>query len=186
MNVKWYSSFVRNILYFQSVIRNKTIAKTAQLNGIKPGNLSKLISELEQTVGCLLLDRSVKGVTPTREGQRIYELGLRLENTINEIKNLQSTAFINPQHIYIYIASDVEIPCLNEFIQKHPELKIINTEDINYSDLAVLNQKPENPDISYTHCTLGNEFRQNIWITCNEKHPNAMLLFDFIIAKIVS
>lgn len=186
MKVKWYSNFTRNILYFQSIIRNKTIAKTALLNGIKPGNLSKLISELEETIGYPLLKRSVKGVTPTHAGQQIYELGLHLERIINEIENLQTVAVPNPLFIHIYVSPDIETPCFDEFMQRHPEFKIINTEDTNYCDLAILNQKPENPSLNYTHCTIGNELQQNIWITCNENHSNAMLLFDFIIAKLVS
>lgn len=186
MNIKNRINLIRSILYMQDVIRNGTITHTAEQNGIKAPNLSKLLTELEETLGCKLLNRSSRGIIPTPEGLKIYNLTMELENGLNNLENICNKKLINPHELRLYIADGLEIPILCDFRSIDPELhltKVTGTED---ADIAILNYKPEKAGQKYTRLKIGNSLQQNIWLIVNENHPAAMEFFDFIIAKLLS
>lgn len=186
MNIKNSITFIRSILYLQAVIRCGTISHTAAANGIKAANLSKLLTELETELGCKLLDRNSRGVTPTKMGKRIYTIALELEHALAELENICKTKLINPNQINYYISEDMEINDIEAFSSLYPNIIITKTEEEYTADIAVLNHFPEDASASYTRCAIGNNIKQEIWITCNEKHPSAMLLYDFIIEKLLA
>lgn len=186
MNIKNSINFIRAVLYLQAVIRSGAICRTASVNGIKAANLSKILNLLEKEIGCRLLDRTSRGVTPTKEGKKIYTIALELEHSLAQLEEISKTKLINPNRLNIYISKELKIECLDEFFEKNKHINFIFTEDEFSADLAVLNHYPDTPDCSYTHCTIGKEIKQNIWITCCEKHPSALSLYDFIIAKLLA
>lgn len=186
MNIKTNISFIRSILYLQAVIRSGTISRTAATNGIKAANLSKLLTVLETELGCKLLERNSRGVTPTKKGKRIYTIALELEHALAELENIRKTKLINPNQINFYISQDMKIDNIEAFSIKYPNILLTQVEEEHIADIAVLNHFPEDASASYTRCTIGNSIKQEVWITCNEKHPSAMLLYDFIIEKLLA
>lgn len=186
MNIKNNINFVRSILYLQAVIRSGTISKTAAANGIKAANLSKLLTELETEIGCKLLNRSSRGVTPTKEGSHIYTIALELEHALAELENIRKTKLIDPNRITFYISDDMKLENIEAFLASQPNIGFVKVEEEYAADIAVLNHAPLDANTSYTRCTIGNSVKQEIWITCNEKHPAAMLLYDFIIGKLLA
>lgn len=186
MSIKNNISLIRSILYLQDVIRSGTISHTAMQNGIKPSNLSKLLSELEEALGCELLIRNTKGIFPTTHGQTIYNIAVELEKTLHKFENICQNHFINPDELNIYISESLDIPCLNEFQSTNKQLQLITCGDYRVADFAVLNHEPDNTNFSCTQSHIGNNIHQKIWIICNEKHQAALEIFDFIIVKLLS
>lgn len=186
MNIKNRINLIRSILYMQDVVRNGTITHTAEQNGIKAPNLSKLLTELEETLGCKLLNRSSRGIIPTPEGLKIYNLTLELENGLNYLENICKEKLINPQELRLYIADGLEIPILCDFRSADPELRLIKVTGREDADVAVLNYKPEKAGENYTRLKIGSGLQQNIWLSVNENHPASMEFYDFIIGKLLS
>lgn len=185
MSVKNNTNFIRDILYLLSTIRNGSINTAAEQNGIKPANLSKLLTGLEETLGCKLLERSSRGVRPTKEGKEIFELSSVLEQGLEKLEKLRKDSFVNPHHVNIYISENMQLNCLNEFTTTYPDLDVTLIDSESIADVAVLNQPPLYINTSFTKCSIGNNLSQTVWISCDERHKSALLLFDFIIAKLL-
>ena len=83
MTIKNNLALIRRLLYFYAVIENGRINITAERNGIKAANLSKMLTELEKEIGAPLLERSNQGVKPTVLGQKIYQLSKELSQNIS-------------------------------------------------------------------------------------------------------
>src|SRR5262249_45122876 len=56
---------------FSTVVRTGSFSRAADLLHISQPAISKGVKDFELQVGCRLLDRSPKGVRPTREGQAL-------------------------------------------------------------------------------------------------------------------
>ena len=74
MNIKQKLALIKIILYFNDILRKGKISKSAEENGIKQSNLSRLITDFEKASGVTLLQRSNQGVIPTPQGMRISQL----------------------------------------------------------------------------------------------------------------
>ena len=65
---------IRQMTYFYSIVKNKTFTKAARELHISQPSLSAQIKELEQELGCVLLERNTKKVTLTEAGQLFLKL----------------------------------------------------------------------------------------------------------------
>lgn len=184
MNIKYNSNFIRDLLYLIATIRNGQITITAEQNGIKPSNLSRLLTELEKTIGCKLIIRSCRGIKPTQYGQEIYELALCLEHNLQKLENIYKHPNRKNNQIKLYISEALKINNFNDFCQQNPSIKIIPTNNEEFADVALLNHEPNMKGISFAKFVIGQEITQNIWVICNENNPNATILFDFIVSQL--
>lgn len=62
---------LRDLFVFFTVVESGSMTKAASQLGVSTPSVSNLISELEQTLGVRLLDRTSKGVLPTRYGEAV-------------------------------------------------------------------------------------------------------------------
>lgn len=62
----------RQIEAFRAVIQSGTVSRAAELMGVTQPNVSRMIGELEETVGFALFDRVKGRLIPTPEGQAFY------------------------------------------------------------------------------------------------------------------
>ncbi len=77
----------KTLRMFISVLEQGTISGAAVRENIAPAALSRRLSELEDSLGVALLDRSNKGISPTAAGR---ELVARAHRVLNEIADLDS------------------------------------------------------------------------------------------------
>ena len=104
MSVKKKDLLMRSLLYFQETIRNGKITLTAQKNGIKISNLSKMLKDLEEELHVQLLHRSRDGVRPTTAGKQIYNMTLRVEEKLRLFESILSRREDEFKVIRVYIA----------------------------------------------------------------------------------
>ena len=135
-----YQNINLNLLkYFYEVVNVKNITKASQILLVSQPALTKSIKELEEELNVKLLDRSKKGVNPTKEGEILY-------NHINEMfKGLNSTLDIietenkNVEHLYIGATTTNFLKpiekTLIQFKKLYPNIQIdITLEEINILD----------------------------------------------------
>ena len=114
---------------FYSVATHKSISKAAETLYITQPAVSKSIRKLEEELGCILFERTPKGVHLTSEGTVLYqyiEQALNFiktgEKKIDDIKNLLSGEVrigVSDTLCKYYL-----VPYLKKFNTLHPEIKI--------------------------------------------------------------
>lgn len=114
---------------FYSVATRKSISKAAETLYITQPAVSKSIRKLEEELGCILFERTPKGVHLTSEGTVLYqyiEQALNFiktgEKKIDDIKNLLSGEVrigVSDTLCKYYL-----VPYLKKFNTLHPEIKI--------------------------------------------------------------
>lgn len=85
-----FSQHVPRMLHYLAVVEARSINKAARSLNISQPALSRSIRSLEHALGMPLLDRSVKGVTPTALGQMLLNhvrtINVNLSQTSNEVE----------------------------------------------------------------------------------------------------
>jgi len=183
MNIKQKLSVIKAALYFNEVLRERKISGAAQKNGIKPGNLSKIISEFEAAVKIPLLCRDNKGVCPTNYGLKISAAIKELEHDIDELERFIQV-FPNSKLNY-YFAPGITFNTLEKFQQQHPGWDILPCTTPREAQLAILTEEPDWP-CEYTCLQTPGSISQKIWITCQMDKPEAVLFYDFITLQLLS
>src|SRR3954453_7523671 len=88
---------LRDVHILLAAVQCGSMAKAAQQLAISHPVVSKTIADLEHTVGVRLLERSRKGVVPTRYGRAVLQHGLaafdELRQCVKEIKYLTDPEF---------------------------------------------------------------------------------------------
>ena len=122
--------------YFYEVVNTKNITKASKNLFVSQPAITSAIKELEEEFKVKLLNRSKKGVTPTLEGEILYnnikEIFKNLNTTINTIEEIKN----NGGSIYIGSTTTNFLPLientLKEFKKRHPNVQIhMDLEEIN-------------------------------------------------------
>ncbi|HEY7665957.1 MAG TPA: LysR family transcriptional regulator [Xanthobacteraceae bacterium] len=83
---------LRQLHVFMAVIQHGSLAMAARQLGVSTPTVSEVIADLEHVVGVRLLDRSAKGVEPTRYGHTLHQRALiafdELKQSIADIETL--------------------------------------------------------------------------------------------------
>ena len=79
------------VMYYRTIVELGTISKASAYLRIAQPALSRQIQKLEHRLGVDLLQRSVKGVTPTAAGKLLLERTANLETTLADIYRDVST-----------------------------------------------------------------------------------------------
>jgi DNA-binding transcriptional LysR family regulator len=84
---------VRDLQLFEAVVRCGSMAKAAGHMNLSQPAVSKAITELERAFGVRLLDRSMRGVEPTRYGQALLKRGTAIFDEIRHgVKEIEFLA----------------------------------------------------------------------------------------------
>ena len=76
---------LRPLRYFVEVVRHRSFTRAAELLHISQPSISKMIRNLEEELGAVLLDRSARGVALTDAGQVVYA---RAQQVISGLEDL--------------------------------------------------------------------------------------------------
>mgnify|MGYP001193064173 CR=1 FL=1 len=69
---------IRPLAYFVAVYEERNLSLAARRVGVSQPSISVAMQTLEATLGCPLLIRHAKGVTPTEAGEQLYPLAIKL------------------------------------------------------------------------------------------------------------
>ncbi|MGI9279231.1 MAG: LysR family transcriptional regulator [Endozoicomonas sp.] len=115
---------IRLLKQFVAVYEEQSISRAAQRSFVSQSALSNAIRHLEEELGCLLFNRSKRGVAPTREAEQLYPMAVRMIGELNKIPDLLKeqqkrstlTLSIMPELPHRYVAEFLErsAPVLKE------------------------------------------------------------------------
>ena len=121
---------------FCAIAQSGSITKGAQECHLALSAASRRISELEETVGLILLDRSAKGVTLTPAGHAVMQHALRLFQGFEQFSNeLSEYVKGSKGHVRLWanMSSLTEIlpAALASFMKAHPEIQVEIEEQLS-------------------------------------------------------
>ncbi len=79
---------IRQLRYFVAIVDSGSLSRAAALVHIVQPALSQQMTQLEEELGTQLLQRSVKGVTPTDAGQALYRHAQQILKLAGDTKNV--------------------------------------------------------------------------------------------------
>lgn len=121
---------------FCAIAQSGSITKGASECHLALSAASRRISELEETVGLMLLDRSAKGVTLTPAGHAVMQHALRLFQGFEQFSNeLNEFAKGSKGHVRLWanMSSLTEFlpSALASFLKEHPEIQVEVEEQLS-------------------------------------------------------
>jgi len=121
---------------FCAVAKSGSITKGANECSLALSAASRRISELEETVGLILLDRSAKGVTLTHAGHAVMQHALRLFQGFEQFSNElgeYSKGYTGHVRLWANMSALTEFlpPALAKFLKEHSEIQVEIEEQIS-------------------------------------------------------
>lgn len=186
MSVKNRLLLLKNLLYFTAIARTGSITRAAAQNGIKAANLSHMMKEFEQTLGCSLFHRKSTGVELTREGYLVLEEAKRLEDELEELEYYAVSRASTANHVDLYLPSNLRLMDLEKFYKAYPSIQIDILTDVGSFDVGVFYEEPFLPKdfIITKHQIKQNNVGQMIWVAYRDKHVAAVAVYDFIVSRL--
>jgi DNA-binding transcriptional LysR family regulator len=166
---------------FCAIAQSGSITKGANECSLALSAASRRISELEDTVGLMLLDRSAKGVTLTQAGHTVMQHALRLfqgfEQFSNELGEYRKGV---KGHVRLWanMSSLTEFlpSALASFLKQHPEIQVEVEEQLSgdivkalldgIADIGVL--ADGTPTAGLDTSIVGHD---DLVIVCSKSHP---------------
>jgi DNA-binding transcriptional LysR family regulator len=166
---------------FCSIVQSGSITKGASVCNLALSAASRRISELEETVGAALLDRSVKGVTLTPVGHAVMQHAMRLfqgfEQMSNELAEYSKGA---KGHVRLWAnmsALTEFLPAaLASFLEAHPEIQVEVEEQLSSDIVRALTDDIADIGI-FAEGTVASGLltrvigSDQLVIACNKSHP---------------
>lgn len=168
---------LRELLALKEVVDKGSIQIAANKNGIKNSNMSRLIKNLEASLGVKLINRNFDGSQPTNSTQIIYNDICAIEELLNKILD----TFIDQDDLSGYMSVWAEeglfgslfMKELSEFYAKYPkirlELLMRKEPDINNMDILIIKPKIH-PNI---HGTILFKFKTRLNFYTSQKYLSA-------------
>jgi molybdate transport repressor ModE-like protein len=166
---------------FCAIAQSGSITKGAHECNLALSAASRRISELEETVGLILLDRSAKGVTLTQAGHAVMQHALRLFQGFEQFSNeLGEYAKGIKGHVRLWanMSSLTEFlpAALASFLKQHPEIQVEVEEQMSgdivqalldgIADIGVL--ADGTPTAGLDTRVIGHD---ELVIVCSKAHP---------------
>jgi DNA-binding transcriptional LysR family regulator len=120
---------IETLKVFSDLTETESFTKAAQINNITQSAVSQQIGSLEKNLSCVLIERSKKKFSLTREGGVLYEYSKQivqsyeeLHNQIQEIKNIVSGT-VRVATIYSIGLHDLP-PYIKKFMKDYPTVNV--------------------------------------------------------------
>ena len=166
---------------FCAIAQSGSITKGANECSLALSAASRRMSELEDTVGLMLLDRSAKGVTLTQAGHAVMQHALRLFQGFEQFSNelAEYTKGIKGHvRLWANMSSLTEFlpSALASFLKQHPEIQVEVEEQLSgdivkalldgIADIGVL--ADGTPTAGLDTSIVGHD---DLVIVCSKSHP---------------
>ena len=120
---------IQSLRLFDTVVRHRSMTRAAAEIGISQSAVSQQISQLEEFVQALLLDRSTRPMTLTTAGEEFHRICIetlgRLAHTVGEMRQSDKG---NDNAVTVScnlgFATYWLMPRLNYFSAEHPEIEV--------------------------------------------------------------
>ena len=130
---------------FYCVAECKSFTKAAELMNNSQPNITRCMNNLENELGVKLFERTHRGITLTRTGQRLYEhVAVALEQfdigeaEIREEQNMTSGLIsIGASEIALHMTL---LPALQKFLEEYPKIRIRITNDPSPEAMQALDE----------------------------------------------
>src|SRR5262245_44638799 len=118
---------LRDLHAFFTVVQCRSMAKAAVQLGVSQPAVSKVIADLEHTLGVRLLDRSPQGVEPTVFGQALLKRGTAAFDELKQgIRDIEYLADPATGEVKVgcpgNISSTLLVRIVEQFMQKYPRV----------------------------------------------------------------
>lgn len=159
--VESFMSYLDSLSIFCMVVEEGSFSAAAKKLGVTQPTISFHVDNLERKVGCQLLIRTLKGVSPTVYGEKLYASTHKIEAIVQETyKEIASMVKGDTGHIVLgasSIPADYILPPLiGQFLQAHPGItvsvksgdsdNILTAYEQNDISIAIIGHRP--PDSS--------------------------------------
>lgn len=114
---------------FVEVMRLGSFARTASELGMSPSYVSKRISLLERDLGVRLLHRTSRRVSPTAQGERVFEAARGILGNVQELQDALAEEESEPQG-RLRVSSSFRLgrkyvaPAISELAKRFPKLEV--------------------------------------------------------------
>jgi len=120
---------ISNVGVLAAIVEGGSFARAADALGLSRSGVSRAVSRLEARVGVQLLDRTTRVVCLTDEGRRFYTGVAPLLTGIDEVVSSTSKSAVSVRgrlrvNVDAFFSSLLLAPHLNEFLTRHPDLKL--------------------------------------------------------------
>lgn len=120
---------LRRLIYFYEAVSSGTIRAAADKLNVAPSAISRQITQLEEELACLFIERNRKGVQPTEAGQILLDYYHQLSmNEDNLLLKLQTMRKLKSGNISLTIGEgfiyDILSTALPQFQELYPDLTL--------------------------------------------------------------
>lgn len=185
---------IRQLKYFVSIVNSGSLSRAAQTSFVAQSALSKQISDLENELDTLLLERSRSGIKPTEEGKIFYQYSLAILKQIEDAKLavkssskhiVGNVSLAIPQSISLALALPLSVAAK----QTHPGICLNLNEELTGNLIDQLQQGR----IDFTILTSNNPLSAfRVWDLAREelcliapaaapvKHRNGYVTYEYL------
>ena len=158
-----------DIAFFALLVKEGSMAATAQELGLTPPAVSKRLAQIEKRLGVRLLQRTTRQISLTPEGETYLTEGANVLANLEELERSVSGSRNIPKGV-IKIGATLGFgrrfiaPAIAKFSERYPEVEIqltLNDRPINIVEkgLDVVIRFGELPDVRLTARLLANNYR---------------------------
>ena len=120
---------IESLKLFCDLAETTSFTKAAKINGVTQSAVSQQISSLETKFDAVLIERSKKKFTLTKEGNTLYKYSKQIIQTYDElchkIQEIQNVVTGTIKVVTIYSIGLHELPpYLKKFLKKHPTVNV--------------------------------------------------------------
>ena len=120
---------IESLKLFCDLAETASFTKAAKINGVTQSAVSQQISSLETKFEAVLIERSKKKFTLTKEGNTLYKYSKQIVQTYDELRHkiqeIQNVVTGTIKVVTIYSIGLHELPpYLKKFLKKHPTVNV--------------------------------------------------------------
>ena len=141
---------------FITTVDSGSITKAASRLFITPPSLHQQLSLLEEEVGCKLLSRNNKGVTPTPAGEYFYQSARRVSELLDEAIEQTVRHSLTKQPLRIGYFDSADLFFLEAFMKRFPETSVELTQ-LHWDGVSGLYRLLVNHDLDITCSEVTSE-----------------------------
>ncbi|MEO9296833.1 LysR family transcriptional regulator [Devosia alba] len=130
--------WLRAVEIYHAVVRAGSLSEAARRMGYSPASISRHISDLEQSLGARLLNRTSRRLSMTEAGDIYFQRTLAIVHEIGDAKAAVTNLSSAPRgllriHSRMVVGHQLVVPSLKRFLKIYPEISI----DLQLSNYAV-------------------------------------------------
>jgi DNA-binding transcriptional LysR family regulator len=130
---------IRALLFFISVYNCKSFSVVARCEGVSPSMVSRIIQQLEESLGCQLFYRNTRAIMPTEAGRIFIEYARSITEQLTDVSHRLHDMTAEPQGLIrinapVFFGQHHIAPWLAGFLTRYPSINIELTQTDEFID----------------------------------------------------